>query len=157
MGHKVDFIIPNRVLVIYMYDALALNDFQKIAEATFAALDTAEGSPIHNITYIEPNTDYPKTPETISSIVKSVGGGKSHPKTGWVITVSSSPIVRFVATVSAQMFMTGTMRYAATQSLEEALTYLKARDAGLSEMDVQATASAFESWRAAARASASKG
>ncbi|MFN8530166.1 MAG: hypothetical protein U0670_16325 [Anaerolineae bacterium] len=145
MAYHVGFLIPDRILITYMTGTMTLDSFREISQKVFAAMDDANSTMIHAVTVIEPDTEYPKNLQDIIGVLKETRGGAAHPKTSWVMTVTSSAIQRFVASLSTQLFV-GRVRYGSAPTMLEALEYLQSRDQSLAEFDMVKIAAEFPQW-----------
>lgn len=145
MPYHVGFLIPDRILITYMTGTMTLDSFREIARKVFAAMDDANSNMIHAITVIEPDTEYPKNLQDIIGVLKETRGGAAHPKTSWVMTVTSSAIQRFVASLSTQLFV-GRVRYGSAATMLEALEYLQSRDQSLADFKMEQIAAEFPQW-----------
>ncbi|MDX2162047.1 MAG: hypothetical protein SF162_12030 [bacterium] len=145
MAYQLRWLVPNRIITLYMYDELKAEEFRQMTLTTLEMMEQGT-APIHTLSIVAPDAVYPKSPQAILSMIKSVN--YIHPNTGWVMQISQNPVQRFVASMIAQGM--GNVRFATAHTVADALIFLKDRDVTLSDIDTAALAAVYERMKPAA-------
>ncbi|MDX2162048.1 MAG: hypothetical protein SF162_12035 [bacterium] len=140
MPYKVEWLVPQRVITIYFYGKLVLEDFTAVATHTIAMMEDGI-APIHTLSVVDEVAEYPKSASAIIAMIRA--GGSPHPNTGWVVQVTHSPVQRFMGAMMTHLFV-GSLRYATAPTLGEAIQYLQERDPSLAALDPIALETAFD-------------
>ncbi|MDX2162046.1 MAG: hypothetical protein SF162_12025 [bacterium] len=139
MPFQVRWLIPRRIVTMYMYGTLALDDFKAMYDISTQHME-AGSAPVHMLSILDQSAEYSKSPNSIAAMIKI--GGRLHPNTGWVLQITANVFQRFIGTMIAHSM--GNVRYAAMPTPAEALAFLKDRDVTLSEIDAAALAAEYQ-------------
>lgn len=143
MGYKIDYLVPQRVLIYLLHGTMETVDIQNIQTNSFRLMD--EGvAPIHTISVIDPHIKYAISLPTAVSKMKSLDS--LHPNAGWLVQVSDQAIHRYMSTWSMQIVYKNA-RVHAVKTLREAVQFLIDRDSTLSALNVEALVSQYEAWK----------
>ncbi len=143
MGYKVDYIVPQRVMVTYLYGYIEADDYNAIQERSFGLMD-AGVAPIHTISVVDPHIRYARDLKTLVSMMK--GLDRLHEKAGWLIQVSDNSMHRFISAWALQVVYKN-MRFNTLDSFEAALRFLHDRDSTLADMDIPALLADYAAWK----------
>lgn len=125
MPFDIRWCIPNRVIFITVYGELTLDELRQSHAATLDYIARGE-APVH---VISDTTSMEKFPHSLGSY-KEILGQKTHPNTGWVLTITHNQVQRLLANMTTQI-AGGQQKSVA--SFDEALNFLQRVDLTLTE------------------------
>lgn len=134
MPHEIDWWVEGRVIHITVTGSLEIRHLANLD--TIATRMVAAGTaPVHVVINVNGVTSYPPAIETYLPMVRP----SPHPEQlGWsVIVEAHDAALRFIMTILAQLLgVRG--RVHSTDTLEEALVFLRSQDTSLAVLDAQA-------------------
>ena len=123
--NTVDWLVDNHVILSKIYDWDAGGLAEHMIE-TNNLVNSSDLPLVHTLWDFIDMATYPTSLNDIRTAIKPLF---SNERLGWVIVISNNAMISFLSQVGSSMYG---VRYYRVKTLEEALTYLKARDSALS-------------------------
>lgn len=125
MPSTVEWYIPDHVLLTRHIGDISVEDARQVNAETLRLLKESPAPRIHNIADFSEQTSASIGLRDIRDIISVFG----EPNYGWTVIVGQkNHLTRFLLTATQQIF---SMKLKNTQSIEEALQFLKTEDAAL--------------------------
>lgn len=128
MAHDIRWYVMGRVLYVRLWGTILVEEGQQVSDQSSQMLNS--GQPLVHI--ILNSAELEKIPTSISQLQKTMQVYQ-HPSMGWLVEMgSSNPFVKFVSVMLARLYR---VRYRRAATLDEAVAFLKTRDATVNWAD----------------------
>ncbi len=124
VGAQINWYIPQRVVYIRWDATVTLDTIEQVSAAVRTLMDEAT-APCHILNDARDVASYPVNVMEIRGVMTFI----DHPKLEWLISITSNPVVTFLADIVPQM-ITKT-RSKATMDVDIALDFLRCADCSL--------------------------
>ncbi len=131
MPFDIRWYIPHRVIYINVHGELTLEDLRQSHAATLDYIAQGQ-APVH---IISDTSAMEKFPHGLNAY-KEILGQKTHPNTGWVVTITHNQLQRLLANMTTQI---AGGQQKSMVSFEDALDFLQRVDLTLSIDDQKAS------------------
>lgn len=131
MAHESAWLYPGRIIQIRYFDVVTRDDLGTQSDTTQAMIAAGE-APVHIIVDLISMTKMDVGLNELRQILSS----KDHSTTamvGWTLVLRHNSLVQFFASMAIQLLKA---RFTFVDTLDEALAFLRERDATLSDMPV---------------------
>lgn len=128
MPYKVDWLCDQLIVNFYMYGVITLAEIKQASDEITALQQSGDGM-VHVVVDV---LDAEKVDVKIPDIKVFFSGIKVSPKHGWVITITDSRIVRFMATLATQFISARERQFSTT---EDAIQFIVEIDDRLPSFD----------------------
>ncbi len=133
MPYSIDWLVPNRVMLIRHFGVLTREDLNRCLDESFAERDRANefngptGPLVHTITDARDFEGSDMRLKDIDALLRSM----RKQRVGWSIYANRSPVEPFLVSIAHQLMG---VRHACFATLEEGLNFLTQQDDGLGDL-----------------------